>query len=451
MALSTATSFKVSGLTNGTAYQFRIAAHNAVGDGPATPPVSATPVDVPPVATVPGAPSSLVAAVAPVSGVGSGEVRLSWSAPASNGGSPLTDYVIERSPAGGSVWTVVADGVSTSTSHLVSGLANGTAYQFRVSARNVVGDGPPSVAVTATPRTVPTAPRSLAAAVAPTSGIGSGQVRLTWTAPSSTGGSALTDYVVQRSANGTSGWTTISDGVHSTTGYTVTGLPNGTRYYFRVLAKNAVGTGPASNVVNATPRTVPTAPRWLVPVVAPIARVGSGQVRLLWLPPSSTGGSAITDYVIQRSANGRTGWVTINDGVRSTTGYTVTGLTNGTRYYFRVLAKNAVGTGSASNVVNAIPRTVPTAPGGLLATPRSRSVTLAWNAPTSTGGSAVTDYVIQRSTNGVTWTTVVDGVSTARTYTVTGLSSGVTYRFRVAARNGAGMSSYSVVVTGRPR
>ena len=276
-------------------------------------------------------------------------------------------------------------------------------------------------------------------------------MRLTWTAPSSTGGSALTDYVVQRSANGTSGWTTINDGVHSTTGYTVTGLPNGTRYYFRVLAKNAVGTGPASNVVNATPRAVPAAPRWLVPAVAPIARVGSGQVRLLWLPPSSTGGSAVTDYVIQRSANGRSGWVTINDGARSTTGYTVTGLTNGTRYYFRVLATNVVGTGSASNVVSAIPRTVPTAPGGLLATPRSRSVTLAWNAPTSTGGSAVTDYVIQRSTNGVTWTTVVDGVSTARAYTVTGLSSGVTYRFRVAARNGAGMSSYSVVVTGRPR
>ena len=72
--------------------------------------------------------------------------------------------------------------------------------------------------------------------------------------------------------------------------------------------------------------------------------------------PASNGGSAITDYIIQRSPNGTTGWVTINDGVRTTTTYTVTGLTNGTRYYFRVLARNAAGIGAASNVVNAIPR-----------------------------------------------------------------------------------------------
>ena len=70
----------------------------------------------------------------------------------------------------------------------------------------------------------------------------------------------------------------------------------------------------------------------------------SGQVRLSWLLPASNGGSAITDYIIQRSPNGTSGWVTINDGVRTTTTYTVTGLANGTRYYFRVLARNAAGT-----------------------------------------------------------------------------------------------------------
>jgi hypothetical protein len=62
-------------------------------------------------------------------------------------------------------------------------------------------------------------------------------------------------------------------------------------------------------------------------------------------------------------------------------------------------------------------------------------VKLTWNTPASSGGSAVTDYVIQRSTDGVKWTTIADGASTARSYVVTRLANGTQYRFRVAARN----------------
>ena len=57
--------------------------------------------------------------------------------------------------------------------------------------------------------------------------------------------------------------------------------------------------------------------------------------------------------------------MTINDGVRSTTGYTVTGLASGTRYYFRVFAHNAVGNSASSTVVSAVPRTVVTVPGAV--------------------------------------------------------------------------------------
>ena len=116
-----------------------------------------------------GGAATLAAAVAPVSGVGSGEVRLTWSAPASNGGSPVTDYVIEQS-TNGTTWVTIVDGVSTAMSHTVSGLSNGTGYQFRVSARNAAGDGSSSIAVSATPRTVPGAPQTISGAVAPVSG-----------------------------------------------------------------------------------------------------------------------------------------------------------------------------------------------------------------------------------------------------------------------------------------
>jgi hypothetical protein len=266
-------------------------------------------------------------------------------------------------------------------------------------------------------------------------------------APASNGGAAVSDYVIQRSLNGTSGWTTLADGVHTTTGYRVLGLTNGTRYYFRVLAKNSIGTGPASNVANTVPRTKPSAPRALT-----WTQGGSGQVRLWWLAPASTGGSPIIDYVIQRSLNGTSGWTTIPDGVHTTTNYTVTGLTNGTRYYFRVVARNAAGYSPASNTISAVSRVAPSAPRSLRAFPGVGQVWLSWLAPASNGGSPITDYVIQRSLNGTSgWTTIPDGVHTTTGYRVLGLTNGTRYYFRVLAKNSIGTGPASNVANTVPR
>ena len=174
----------------------------------------------------------------------------------------------------------------------------------------------------------------------------------------SNNGAAVTDYTIQRSPNGTTGWVTVNDGVGAATVFTVVGLTNGSRYYFRVFARNAAGLGPASNLTSSVPRAIPTAPRSLTAVPTNL----SGRLRLSWLAPASTGGLAVTDYLIQRSPNGTSGWVTLNDGVRTTSTYTVTGLANGTRDYFRVFARNAAGQSLGSNVASAIPRTVPSAP-----------------------------------------------------------------------------------------
>ena len=197
---------------------------------------------------------------------------------------------------------------------------------------------------------VPSAPRSLTTLVSPASGVGSGEVHLRWEAPALDGGTPITDYLIERSADGTSEWLPIVDEVSPTRNATVTGLSNGTKVYFRVLAVSEVGTGLASTVVNATPRTVPDAPESLT------ATPGDGVIQLAWLAPASTGGSSITDYVVERSTDGTSGWVKIEELISSVRSFTVTGLVNGTRAYFRVLAVNEAGRSAASDVVDTVSR-----------------------------------------------------------------------------------------------
>jgi alpha-tubulin suppressor-like RCC1 family protein len=109
---------------------------------------------------------------APAGTAGDGSVSLSWSAPASNGGSSITDYLIEVSTDGVS-WTTVNDGTSTLTSAAVSGLTNGAAYRFRVTARTAFGDGAASlvsdmVTPTTTTTTTTTVAPTTTTTVAPT-------------------------------------------------------------------------------------------------------------------------------------------------------------------------------------------------------------------------------------------------------------------------------------------
>ena len=102
-------------------------------------------------ATAPAAPTGLAATAA------NGSVALSWTS-GSNGGSSITDYLIEYS-TDGSTWSTFSDGTSSSASATVTGLTNGTAYSFRVSAVNSVNTGSASSVVSATP-SLPPAPIS---------------------------------------------------------------------------------------------------------------------------------------------------------------------------------------------------------------------------------------------------------------------------------------------------
>jgi hypothetical protein len=195
---------------------------------------------------VPGAPTG-VSAVA-----GNRQVNLSWTAPSSDGGAPITDYVIRYSSNNGATWTRFAEPVSALTSSTVTGLTNGVSYVFKVSAVSSAGAGTPSTKSTPVmPRTVPSTPTGVSAVP------GNGQASLSWAAPSSDGGARITDYVIRYSSNNGATWTRFLDAVSSLTSSTVTGLTNGVTYVFKVSAVNRAGAGaPSTKSAPVMPVTV---------------------------------------------------------------------------------------------------------------------------------------------------------------------------------------------------
>jgi subtilisin family serine protease len=289
------------------------------------------------------------------------------------------------------------------------------------------------------PATRPSAPRSLRATSA------NRAVKLSWLAPATNGGAPVTDYVVQWSATRGASWSTVRDGVSTARRTTVGGLVNGRRYFFRVAARNHVGTGAWSNSPFTVPATTTSPPRSLA------ARGANRAVTLIWTAPATSGGAAITDYVIQRSANGGASWSTVRDGVSTARRTTVGGLTNGHRYHFRVAARNRAGVSGWSNVVAAVPATTPGRPSGVAATGVDEAVELSWSPPANTGGSPLTEYRVQYRPAGTSaWFEAPGGPFTSPAATIPGLTNGTTYEFRVAAVNAVGSGAFTDPVAAVP-
>ena len=407
------TTYDVTGLTNDRKYSFYLVAYDARPGGYG-PPGSVAPNESARSATVQATPTDLTPPSAPTAFTavrGDARATVTWTA------SPEGDVdhyeVVDETGARRASFNVPA------TSGTVGGLTNGQAYRLRLVAVDTHGNhSPASAEVVVTPAKPPVVRTGLRAAP------GDRQVSLSWDPPGTdaqravaTSIDVLVDRVVRTTVAGTA--TTV----------TVTGLTNGTRYDFSLIAVDAEGrTSPESPRVQATPvdLTPPATPTGV------FAARGDGSAAITWQP---VGDGDLAGYrVVVTDASG-TVVSTIDP---ATSPAQVTGLADGQPYRARVVAYDALGnTSPPSAEVAFTPLAPPPAVSGLALTMDGDDAVLTWTAPAvppPAGREAAADVVVVRVGSPDVRLAVLGPGAT--TYRVTGLAAGEPASFYLLARDG---------------
>lgn len=267
-------------------------------------------------------------------------MMIQWRAPKDDGGTPVTNYVVEKKDVKKpwEPWSVVSSS-GTSTKAKVSRLEKGREYVVRVRAENKIGIGsglesPPTIAKH---MFNPPGPPGFPVC----SDITENAVTVEWTLPDYDGGSPISGYVIERREM-TGKWIRVNKTPVLDLRYRVSGLFEGNSYEFRVFAENIAGISDpslTSDPIKATRAITRPGP----PANPKLKDWSKSYADICWTKPTRDGGSPILGYVVEAQKSGSAQWDRINKDLIKICAYRVPGLIEGMEYRFRIRATNKVG------------------------------------------------------------------------------------------------------------
>ena len=387
-------------------------------------------------AAPPAAPTGLAATT------GGGHVALSWTNP--NDGS-ITKYQYMEKVGDGEYgsWTDVPDSDANTTAFTATGLTPATVYAYKIRAVSNRDFGEASDEVTATPTTpvLPSQPTGFVASPRDE------EVILNWLNPNDPSISGWEYRQKESSSAAWGSWTTMVGCDAATLCYTVEGLTNDTKYSFQVRAKNSAGDGSESETAESTPTLArPTMP------VSFSSLIEDSKIKFTWQDPSD---SSITKYQIRRTgldAENKLVWLAWEDITGSgatTTTHSVTGLSDGVRYFFQIRAVNSVGNGFGSYLqVQEFQIGPPEHISFFRVVGGNEEARLWWQKP---GDASITHFEYRQKQGSRAFSdwqslALTDlGTAVDYGYSVTGLTNGVSYGFQVRSVNANGIGYNSLI------
>ncbi|MGH7393968.1 MAG: fibronectin type III domain-containing protein, partial [Candidatus Rokuibacteriota bacterium] len=331
-------------------YFYRMRAFNAGGNSAYSNAANAT-TQAAPLA----APSSLTA-----NAVSKNQINLVWADSANN----ETGFKIERRASAAATFSQIATVGANVTSFSNTGLGAGATYHYRVRAYNASGHSAYSNEANAT--TLPPLAKAPGNLIA--NAISSSQIDLAW-ADSSTNEDG---FKIERRLGTEGAYSEIATVGAEVTSYSNTGLTANSQYFYRVRAFNASGNSAYSTAANATTlQNPPTAPDSLTAIA-----VSNSQINLAWTDNADNEAG----FKIERKTGTAGIYAEIATVGANVTSYSNTGLTENSKYFYRMRAFNAGGNSAYSNAANATTQATPlAAPGGLTATAVSKNqINLVW-------------------------------------------------------------------------
>ncbi|XP_072021853.1 twitchin-like isoform X7 [Amphiura filiformis] len=270
--------------------------------------------------------------------------KLSWNPPKDDGGSKVTNYIVEMKEDHRPNWSKVSSFVR-SPQYEVGDLDEGAMYNFRVRAENEYGISEPldmSFPVKAkNPYDRPDAPGKPVV-----KDVEKGYVSLSWEPPEFDGGSKILGYNVEKRDEDFD-WAPANDFLVKDTTLSLSNLQPMNTYEFRVLAKNAAGwSRPSKPSESVQPKDQFTTSD--KPGTPHATDVGKTSVDLAWTKPVNDGGSPIKGYTVEKREKGNPNWEKANSYPIKDTHFTVPDLEPGKDYEFRVIPVNAAGEGEPS-------------------------------------------------------------------------------------------------------